>query len=163
MAGESCSVFYFAWPQLAQLSQLQRHAAVHCKSHVATGVSWVATHSTGVIMSTHDININLNISLTVHTDGSVSVAGVSTQDQSAVGASPDSAVGEPAEPLGADELRELAAPYKKSFVISRKELEALTKDEIIALGQGMLGVDIYKRQHKDDIIAEFWREYRARN
>ena len=106
-------------------------------------------------MSTHDINININITLTVDSDGAVSVKGVSS-------AGSEVAVDVESETLSAEDMRELAAPYKKQFVISKKELEALTKDEIIALGQGMLGVEIYKRQHKDDIIAEFWREYRAR-
>ena len=131
-------------------------------------------------MSKHDININLNISISVSSDGSVNVNSVSSSTENAGHSEPwyeensrMDIIGQngndglhyaevEAESLDADQLRELAAPYKKNFVISKKELEALTKDEIIALGQGMLGVDIYKRQHKDDIIAEFWREYKAR-
>lgn len=112
-------------------------------------------------MSTHDININLTITVTVDTDGGV--VGVSARSDGPSGVATTSSVvpGE-AEPLTSEDLRELAAPYKKQFVITKKELEELTKDEIIALGQGMLGIEIYKRQHKDDIIAEFWREYKAR-
>ena len=111
-------------------------------------------------MSSHDINININITLSVDADGAVTIKGVSSnRSQERAEPAPDVGV----EPMSAEDMRELAAPYKKSFVISKKELEELTKDEIIALGQGMLGIEIYKRQHKDDIIAEFWREYRARN
>jgi hypothetical protein len=111
----------------------------------------------------HEININLNITLTVSTDGSVQVTGVNTHSPSAQPQSADvTSTPDTSESLTAEDMRELAAPYKKQFVISKKELEDLTKDEIIALGQGMLGIEIYKRQHKDDIIAEFWREYKAR-
>ena len=97
------------------------------------------------------------------TDGSVQVTGVNAHSPiSQPQPEHSSSTPEPSPSLTAEDLRELAAPYKKQFVISKKELEDLTKDEIIALGQGMLGIEIYKRQHKDDIIAEFWREYKAR-
>lgn len=113
-------------------------------------------------MSTHDININLTITVTVDTDGGVVGVSARSDDLASGVATAGSVVPGEAEPLTSEDLRELAAPYKKQFVITKKELEELTKDEIIALGQGMLGIEIYKRQHKDDIIAEFWREYKAR-